>query len=305
MKQIIYALVALFLLAEISASYDGWIYNGKQFSYNGADYDVSVSKGGESLLLLGTNTLSIPLRECELIEFGKVCYNISYYDKDMMEYRAYIYIYDMKPDIRITRTASQTALNINDKSVFTVTLTNKGEKGDISFTDRLPDGAKIISVDNAEDEGNTVSWNGEMKKGEVREISYEIKAVGKIDSSTKAEVSYFDGFETKKVFSDAIKLTCSPEIEMTITTDKDKYEIGENVNITVFMKNNGKRRVFNFTIATPGKLVKRPTDVTDEGWSGSLENKTLKFVIRPKETGVNTISVRLGDEMLEKSILIE
>ena len=206
MKKFVYPIL-LFLLINIVAgeelAYEGWLFNTKSFSFDNVNYDVLISSNGDLLLLKSDDSRSIVLGECTTTDYRKFCYNVSLFDIDIDDYKGYLYIYYLQPDITITRTVDTNLLEIGEKASFVTTIVNNGDinANDLVFTEDFPDTIEITSVRNAEIVNNSVYWKGDLNKNTSREIRYEVKSLGNVNQYLKASVEYYDGVKTVKEYS--------------------------------------------------------------------------------------------------------
>ena len=282
-------------------AYEGWTYNNRYVLFEDINYKVQISKSGNQLLLMGEEeTEVLDLERCLEREYWKFCYNLSAYDTDKEDYKAYFYIYYIQPDLTITRTVDDNILDLGDSANFVVTITNIGATiaKDVVFIDDFPKNAEIQSVDNdAEIINNSVYWEGELEKGESLVFEYKIKSIGDIDQYLKASVEYYDGFKKVEKYSNAIRLYSFSILEMTLSADKDDYQLGEDIDFSLLLDNNGDEEadVTSFTMNIPEsiKVKERPDELEKSGnqykWTGELdpgEDKEFKFLLSGTKTGV-------------------
>ncbi len=305
MKKFVYPIL-LFLLINIVAgeelAYEGWLFNTKSFSFDNVNYDVLISSNGDLLLLKSDDSRSIVLGECTTTDYRKFCYNVSLFDIDIDDYKGYLYIYYLQPDITITRTVDTNLLEIGEKASFVTTIVNNGDinANDLVFTEDFPDTIEITSVRNAEIVNNSVYWKGDLNKNTSREIRYEVKSLGNVNQYLKASVEYYDGVKTVKEYSDEIRLYTDSILDITVTTDKDEYELNEDIDLSIVLYNSGDRDidVNEFNILIPDSvMVEERTSSLDEAtngfiWSGEISNntnKTFNFDLNGKKTGLSYV----------------
>lgn len=311
-KAFIYLSFAVFFAFSsfgITDAYSGWIYNNNEFSFDGIDYDVVISKGGSSIVLVSEDSINIELSSCKHQDFRKFCYNSSFYDTQLKEYKAYLNIYYLKPEITIERTITDTSLEVGETSEITIQLENTGdEDATVEFYDELPRNAKITSVDNAEISGSSIIWEGEIEPDETYEITYEIKSMGSFDLYTKARAKYFDGLNEVTVFSEQANLVSLEPLEFELSFDKEEYGLNENVNLTIEITNNPEEDVdLNLELLLPENvdLVKEPSNFENLKFSDEISNDTtFLFVLKPKETA-NTVITLKGDYYYKQKYLVE
>ncbi len=311
-KQILFLLFASLFVSSVSGitdAYSGWIYNNNEFSFDGIDYDVVISKGGSSIVLVSEDSINIELNSCRHQDFRKFCYNTSFYDTQLKEYKAYLNIYYLKPEITVERTISDASLEVGETSEITIELENTGdEEATVEFYDELPKNVKITSADNAEISGNSIIWEGEIEPDEIYEITYEIKSIGSFDIYTKARAKYFDGVNEITVFSEQANLVSLEPLEFELSFDKEEYELNENVNLTIEITNNPEEDVdLNLELVLPENvdLVKEPSNFENLKFSDEISNDTtFLFILKPKETA-NTVITLKGDYYYKQKYQVE
>ncbi|MBT4272168.1 hypothetical protein HN789_02220 [archaeon] len=296
-----FVILASFAGAQ-TVSFQGWLQNSKSFEFDGTLYRVLISNNGETLILNSEKSLSIGINECYITDFRKFCYNISTYDIDLEDYKAFVYIYYLEPEIEIDRDVDNNIMEYGEEAVFTVILENTGyeDAKNVIFLEDFPENIEIEDVENAKIIGNSVSWEGELKSGETRSIEYTVKAVGKVDKYIKASVSYFDGLEEKEIFSEQIRLYATPVLDYTLETDEEDYELDEEIEFILNLENTGDRDIdvkeFNLIIPKNVEIEKSPSSFkeTSKGltWEGELdsnETKNFVFTLKAKSIGVSFI----------------
>ena len=294
-------ILTLNLVNAENLAYEGWTYNNRYVLFEDINYKIQISKNGNQLLLVGDEGNEIlNLNTCLEKEYWKFCYNLSTYDTDREDYKAYFYIYYIQPDLTITRTVDDNILDLGDTAVFVTTITNKGDTiaKDVVFIDDFPKNAEILSVNNdAEIKNNSVYWKGELKKGESIEFEYKIKSIGNIDQYIKASVEYYDGFKKVEKFSNSIRLYSFSILELSLSADKEDYQIGEEIDFNLLLDNNGDEDtdITDLIINIPESIkVKERSDELEKSgnqykWSGNLnpgEQKKFKFKLSGTKTGV-------------------
>jgi uncharacterized repeat protein (TIGR01451 family) len=303
-KLIFLAFLAFFICFSCFAagSYEGWLYNSRNFNFDGVLYKVLISSGGNTIIFSSDTTFSVNIGECYLKDYTKFCYNLSSYDRELEDFKAYVHIYNTLPNIEISRNANNNILEVGETATFTTILENIGDKEaeGIVFTDEFPLNAEITKVRNAEIKNNAIYWKGDLNPGETRTITYEIKSIGKIDQYTMAFITYFDGFEEKQVFSGQIRLYSTPVLEISLSTDKEGYQINEKIIFTLTLKNNGDRDIdiydLNLIIPKNVEVAEKDYlfDLLDSNyfWKGKIEpGETMSFVfeLRAKNKGISFI----------------
>ena len=147
-------IIALLLTTITNAdiSFEGWVYNSKNFIFDDTNYKVLISNDGNSIILK-TETLSeaFSLGDCAEIGIHQFCFNTSVFEQEQQNYKAYLLIYTLQPEIDITRTVSNNILDVGETAVFDVEIRNIGDADaqDVIFTEDFPENIEIYEVDHA------------------------------------------------------------------------------------------------------------------------------------------------------------
>lgn len=311
-KDLLYLLLGIILISYsygITSGYSGWIYNNKEFSFDGIDYSTIISKGGTSIVLVSDDSINMELDSCQKKDFRKFCYNSSFYDTALKEYKALINIYYLKPEISITRMITDTSLDVGETSEITIELENTGdEEADVEFYDELPNNAEITYVDNAKISGNSIIWEGEIEEDETYEITYRIKSKGNFDAYTKARAKYFDGTQELTVFSEQANFISSEPLDIELSFDKEIYELNENINLSIEITNNPEEDIpteLELIIPSGVELIKSPSSFKNLKFSDEINNDTeFNFVFKATEIS-NTVITLKGSYDYEKEYIID
>ncbi len=280
--------------------YEGWIYNTKNIKLDETIYNILISENADSLLLSSSIlTISVDRYKCGEINTRKICYNSSSYDSDIRDYKAYLTVLLLQPDIEITRTITNNILSIGESASFTVLLTNTGEADveDVIFREELPDNIQIESVTGAIKENKTIYWKGNINEAETKEIKYKIKSIGEFDKEIKASVQYYDGYEKKEIFSDSIRLYSTSVLDIEFESDKADYELNEEILFNITLSNQGDSdiKVTSLNIFFPEgiEIIKKDNDIVKNNntyvWRETINDNnsnTLEFTLSQKKVGV-------------------
>jgi uncharacterized repeat protein (TIGR01451 family) len=300
-----------------TVAYSNWVYNNKGFSLDGTDYTVLVSEEGDSILLKTSSGIKgIDLNECLELEYKEFCLNDSAYLQEERDYKAHVYVYYLEPKLEISLTASSSSVTLGDKVTFTATIKNTGDlDSSATFTSDLPEGLRVLNVKNALQNKNTIYWEGVLKKGESRKITYEILVNGELDKYVKASSIYFDGFKNKEIFSSAVRIYTSSLFTFALTSNKEKFEIGEEAVFFALLKNKGedKMTVNYLTFAFPGYATvkdnsEEKTYLNEFTWKGVIEKNSdinITFRLTPDKQQTYLVSAFGQYNYLGKDYSIE
>ncbi|MFH2020125.1 MAG: hypothetical protein ABIJ34_01850 [archaeon] len=304
-----FSLLIFFLLASSATGtleYEGFLQNGNSLKFDNIIYTTVISSRGDSLLLASAVPISLKSGACQDKLYRRYCFNFSLFDKDIDDYKAYIKIYSLKPEIEIKRTVDENILEPGKSAEFESTIINSGEETayNLTFFDSFPENTIVESSDLFVGQ-NYVSWTGNLKQGDSKTFAYKITSLGDFDRSSKASVRYFDGITNKDIGSDTIKLYSSSVLELVISTPKKEYALGETINFTILIKNKGDKSLkiqdFNLYVPENAVIERKSSQLSQSGntmsWIGSIDsgdNKTFQLFIKSTKTGLGTVSAN-GD----------
>ena len=321
MRKPVLLIIFLFLISISAVSaeelaFEGWVYNNKSLNLDTTSYKTFIS-ANKNLLILSNKSINLALNTCSTEGVTKFCYNLSEYDSDLGEYKAYVYAYYRQPEITITRTATNNQMNVGEKATFTVTIKNTGDVDakDVIFSEDFPSNIVITKVKNADAAGRAIYWKGNLAAGKSMTFEYDVTSTGIVNTYLKASVLYFDGFEEKEVFSTEINLKSEQVITVELVTDKEEYGLNEEMLLNLSLENSGDDDV---TVKSLSILVPTTIQVTDKStmekselglvWSGKLEeNKTKTFGLglKSNKTGQSFVIVNLVYEYKDQEYRIE
>jgi uncharacterized repeat protein (TIGR01451 family) len=311
---LILLLLSMTALAE-EITFEGWVYNTKYIVLDDQTYKILMSNNGQTMLLISDNTIHLNSGSCEETDYRKFCYNISAFDETAKDYKAYLYVYNRVPSIKLTRKVSDNILAVGEKATFQATITNEGDTdvNNIIFNEDLPPEVEIEKVKNAQISGNIVHWEGNLKASESYVIEYIVKSNAKLDSYLKASVKYFDGFSEKTVYSDPVRFYSSSVFSIDIYSSKEDYELGEEIEVNVNIKNSGdlKLTIDKLRIEMPESFIildkdsKLDNDNIYKGTLDSGETKSFKFKLKGMKTGAVFISAAANYEYDSKSYTLD
>ncbi|NTV24511.1 MAG: hypothetical protein HGA85_09205, partial [Nanoarchaeota archaeon] len=304
-RQFLLLLLLLVLVATASATkltYEGWLYNGKYLEFGDSNYKILITDKGSSLLLLdGSSSISVEKGDCTEEGYQKVCFNASSFDRDLEEYKGYVYVYLLSPDIEIERTLSQNIFSIGETAKFTVYLRNIGEADAeyVKFEEALPENLVITTTKKAWQAGSSAVWEGKIDDGEEVELTYTVKSIGSVDRYNKASAKFFDGTEDREVFSSAIRLYAPSILDISLSSGKEDFEIGEDIALNITLTNNADEEIkvdsIYFYIPAAFKVeTKVSSSAGVYSWSGNLESnesQTFQFTLHGTKVGLHFLSL--------------
>ncbi len=303
--KILLSLIALLLISSVSAelAYEGWVYNNKFLTFDNVQYRALLSSNNLLILKTDTDSKILELEDCFKEDYKRFCFNVSAYDTNKEDYKAYIYIYYMTPEITITRSVSNNLHSVGETAEFQVTITNEGDSDaeDVEFGEEFPKYVDIHYTKGVEIKNNTaVYWKGDLDIGETKDFSYKIKSTNKIDKNIAAYVEYFDGNQIQKEYSSTVRLYAAPILDFDLDLNKEEYEINEDMEFTLSLENDGDSdvEIEDLDILIPNFIDIEEYDksfsrinngLTWDGTLGENDSEEFEFTFSGHKSGVNFI----------------
>ncbi len=249
------------------------------------------------------NTVVVKLKDCEIKDKIKVCFD-SYaegdynYELDKYTYDIQMKIYQTKSDIIIKRTISDDKLDLGESATIKAVLENPEliDATKAEYEDVLPEEVSVNMADGpCTVQGKKVSWKGNVLAKEKVQCSYTVKIESPLEHSSKASLKFFNGLSETTKESDAIHFKVDNEfIEIKINSSAESAELNDFVNIFIHLRDiTGKGiGVDNFMIELPEQFAAVTRGELDKElmWSGELKgNLTLKMGLRASRSGTGKI----------------
>ena len=260
----------LFIIPSVYALYEevavsGWVNSSNTLTTkDNRTFTIQLAPGNLRIIVNMPNSDSLTVKNgsCEVIGFYDVCFLDSAfayhdYEEDRDYYKAKVSIYDIIANLEMTRTISAANLLINEEAIIGISIINSGDREatNVKFTDKFPPPFVITSVSGCLAYGDEIGWDGSLNKLQEKKCSYTIKSIAAVNYTSKANISYFNGKETKYEYSDS-KFFNIPDHQLNVKADlsANNAEINEKVRLDVKIQNNHSRypiRVENFYIDIP------------------------------------------------------
>jgi len=303
-------LLCLFIIALASVTgiyaaatqvFSGWVYSRDSVNVNDEVIEIEVpSSLDKAFADFGTNELVIINGTCESLTITKICVDNVMLDTDELNRKAQLTIYELTPTLTVTRTISSSEIDVNQIATITVSITNSGGGAatNFSYVDEFPDEIEMYDADGISIVDNSVVWTGYINPSGEISFTYDLKAVGEIDRSFKARMTYFDGVEDQEEFTSALSLEANPVITLKVETADDSIYLGEDTNLTINFTNKDAGSIdvdyFNINIPEQFEIISEPVtsieklDGNNYRWSGTLIKNTSKifyFKVKALRTG--------------------
>jgi len=286
-----------------TVAYEGWLYNNRNFNFDNIAYRAVISDNGQKLYLQANDYIYLDLGQCYVIPYRKFCFNQSVYDSTIQDYKARVYIYYLKPNIKISRSVDDNILSIGETATFTVTLTNDGdEDAQVSYSEDFPQSLAIDYTRTVKELDNTVVWEGQIEKGDTKSFIYRVKSLDKVDTYLTASAKYYDGIEQKDVLSDKIRLFSTSVLDIELETDKEEYQIGEEVLLSMTIQNSVQKNIelnsLDIVIPETVEVIESPSIFALEGNQLQLKRnldvngtQIFEYKLKGRKSGLSYITV--------------
>lgn len=220
-------LVTFFVLASCAAAetsfFADWVYPGDTFTANNTLFALSAaSTTSQALLQRGNEEYLIGYGNCVITNDGleKYCYNGSDYvacqhhtydcgdgtfnccpldvahvrfDAGQAVYAAYLELFDVVPDVTVTRSPDQTSLKLGATATITITLVNTGENAllGLQYVETVPQGFTITSSSpEFRQSGNTLAATLNLGPGVTHNLQYTVTPQEYVTGTFNASLAY-------------------------------------------------------------------------------------------------------------------
>jgi hypothetical protein len=291
---LMFLLYAIFVNAEVSQVYSGYIFPYETLTVDKNPFTVSLENNDKLMLKSGSNYFFIDRGDCEKVYNLRFCFGSTMWDIDEKKEKINLTVYSIKPTITITRTTDKSAMLVGDEAEIKTTIANGNglSAEDFLFTDTFTPEFEITDVHYCSKNNNSVYWSGYIRINDSVKCEYTIKALDEIERSFKAKADYFDGLKMEEKYSDALAIKVSPLLDIkTEFNDTDqKIYLGQTVclKINLTNRNDEDMNLKYLDIYVPGGLeylgtatIKTPINSTDYSYlSGGRLTKISSNIYR-------------------------
>ena len=207
-----------------------------------------------------------------------------------------------------TSDLAENEVTVNDEIRYTIRVTNTGTTtvNEIEVKDSIPEGTKLISIDNGGvQEDEEIVWNlSEINGGETREVSFTVKVEYAKENYSIINTALVDDNPTNEVENPYVKLT--PEVESTL--EKNGTDIITNKNQVVNYEVKFTASVDDFKGTAKVTLVDTlpyGIDISNSKLANGKYNPDNKTITWEEEINVDTFATNEVKEIvITKSIEI-
>lgn len=286
-------LIFLLLISVVQAvSYEGFKYSGDEFRFDNVDFSLKLSSSEEVLLFKsGLETLSVSVGNCESTQYYKYCFNeaVIDYDRGLVKLHDYtgeempaldITILSLKPELKVTRTATNLKPNEYEDVTITVTITNEGKKGANIIYKEL---VNAFKCDNCGIQDNYVIYSVPISAKSEKVFSYKVNAN---DTITLAPSLYYETDVSNGTIP-IVSLTIQPVKTLGISYVGESSLLLEKAGKGVFtFKNNDLEKTLDFETT----LLSDNFEFSKTTFSGNLKP------LESKDFDVDFLAIHSGNE---------
>ncbi|MBI2134426.1 hypothetical protein HYU09_00405 [Candidatus Woesearchaeota archaeon] len=243
--------------------------------------------------------------ECKIKDRFDICVNnvsFSYrnYDPWYDVYKAEVEVYQIKSKLDIAHTIEKENILIDEEVTGVLSFENTADVPvqNVTATMPIPPNLLFTEIEGCKQIGGVILFDHDVSPRQTRTCTYKAKSISPGNYELVANVSYFDGVETKTAVSGAIEgKVYNYSLAISYSTNKSRFDIGENFNMSIILENINDEHELSVTalsIKVPEKIlvIKKPKEAAGNSrllsWSGTLtpkEKKSLDFELKGLITG--------------------
>ncbi|MBI4738496.1 hypothetical protein HY772_02865 [Candidatus Woesearchaeota archaeon] len=259
----------LFVLPATSVASLTQVFSGNVFSGENVKVDdrftfrVTLNDDRDSLFVDGGNMYaSVPLNQCKELREGlfEFCFNATDFNTDEHRYFATIRVFQRKPAITLSRTATNTRFFVGEEQTITSTITvSTDDARNITFIDQFPDSIEIVDIDGGcrKYENSVYARYNNIDAGASKTCTYTIKGKREFHGELQAKAVYYDGYELKEIYSGGREFDILPLLEVQTAQVVEDFTTGtytpknESVAVKLFFDDYD----FSDSAQNPGVLI--------------------------------------------------
>ncbi len=240
-KLLLVLLLLLFATTAYAAEQlvlDRTVISGESITVEDRSYRLILGDNNQVLADYGTGSLFVDNGTCRNDDIARICIDNIQIDIDTRIYDIEVRAFSRAPDITITREGDGVDIPVGQKMTIDVELENDGGIArEVEYVDTFPPEIELVSRDGGVIEGQSFVWRGTLDEDEIETFSYVIKPVKHTDQSLNAILNYWDGVQTRSIFSSVLKINTVPAIETEVEVFDNELFIGEVTNATITVTN--------------------------------------------------------------------
>ena len=149
-------------------------------------------------------------------------------------------------DLAITLDINNTNPNYKDSIKMTLTISNTGpdKASDIKIKISVPAGFDLIASSHDLDELGNIDVNQKL----IIDLTYKVNTVGNYQFSVNVTCEEYDSYLANNVANKSVNINQSADLEVIKTVSNTNPKIGDYINWTVTVKNNGPNTAHNVSV---------------------------------------------------------
>lgn len=231
---------------EQNKLFDDWVTEGDTFQVSGLDVLVTGGTvGGEGIFSFPQKTVVLEVGNCQKVDRMYICLDeweyviggtVKIHGTDKQKYHIYITL--PSPDVKVSRQAENSDMEIGESTRITATLSNNGQEAalGITYTEKVPPEFEVSIPNNVNQYGNTLKWQGSLPAGGSIKFAYLIRAKSSFSGIIPAVVDY-KAHSVPKHIEDQLEITVTSLIGIDTKRDKKDMQYGEEDRVYITIKN--------------------------------------------------------------------
>ncbi|MCH8003199.1 MAG: hypothetical protein IH934_01085 [Nanoarchaeota archaeon] len=286
--------------------YSGTVEDGDIIEIADSLFEFRIVSGSNKVYIeIDISGIIIESGGCEIKGNFDICIsNISFSYRNLTGYydvyKTNVKVYQIKSKLDIKNTIKQNNILLNEETTAELSIENTADivAEDVTATIDVPSSILVTDVEGCKKIFDTIVFQEDIHPKQIKKCTYKIQGLSPDDFELTASIFFFDGIEQINTTSSTISAKVyNYSLKITPKLDKSKFDIGEELDLTINLKNINDQYDLTVTalkIKLPGKLllIKKPKDATINNkiitWSGTLapeENKDLAIKLQGQRTG--------------------
>ena len=289
-------LILLILAPNVLSIYEELLFSntvedGDAVNISGKEFEFRIdSQSSKVFIEIDVSGIIVESGDCKIKDNLHICVqNVSFsyrnYDPWYDVYKAEVKVYQIKSKLDVTHTIDKEDLLIDEEATGVLSFENTADipAEDATATMPIPSNLIITEIEGCKQTGGIILFKNDVAPRQIKACTYKVKGVSSGDYELRANVTYFDGVETKTTVSGAITgKVYNYSLKIKYDAKRSIFNIDEKFNLTIAAENTNDEHDLTVTalsIKIPERLllVKKPKEMTGTNkllsWSGPLKAK--------------------------------
>jgi len=259
-KRGFFILLALLITVEYSLAADDLVFSDTVYhndykEIEGKDFEFRVTNVGVSVNIDNQGIIVDPFL-CKIKDNFQICVsNVTFAYKNLTTYeyiyKALVKVYLKKSSLSIDKTVSNSFL-VGELIGVKLKLENTANipAEDVVLTDKYPPEIVVSEVKGCILKSNTVTYTGPIGPEKTRTCTYKIKGLKPINFTSVVKATYFDGLNDINLTHTNTITVLGYSLDVNLTIDKEKITIGDQVELSLSLKNLNQIKDLRVTLLT-------------------------------------------------------